>query len=79
MKVDDINENTKISDLIESFPYLVEFMQEEYGFHCVNCIFSSFDTLKNGAEIHGIIEDDFDEMLFEIKSYVMSFESEPVE
>lgn len=69
----EIGEDTKIADLIESYPFVAEYLLEEYGFHCVNCIFANFDTLKLGAEIHGIDGEDLVEMIENIKNYINSF------
>ncbi|RMD77447.1 DUF1858 domain-containing protein [Candidatus Dojkabacteria bacterium] len=71
--IEEINPETKISDLINRFPFIVDYLIEEFGFHCVNCIFNNFDTLKSGAELHGIVGKDFDEMLEKIKQYIFEY------
>ena len=65
-----IDPNIGINDLIETYPQLVEILNDEYGFHCVNCIFSEFDTLKEGAAIHGIEGNDFEEMVFRLEEII---------
>lgn len=52
-----------ISDLAEKSPEAALFLATEYGFHCVNCFASQFDTLEGGARIHGIMDEDFEEMM----------------
>lgn len=59
-----------INKLIEEYPQLVEILNDEYGFHCVNCIFSEFDTLKEGAAIHGIEGNDFEEMIVKLEEII---------
>lgn len=52
-----------IEDLAEEYPEVVNFLIYEYGFHCVSCIVSGFERLEDGARVHGIEGDDFEEML----------------
>src|SRR3990167_7959184 len=37
----------------------------DYGLHCVGCFASSFDTLEAGAKVHGMSEEEIEEMVFE--------------
>jgi hybrid cluster-associated redox disulfide protein len=52
-----------ISDMVENYPQVVDFLVIEYGFHCVSCFVSSFECLEDGARVHGIVGEDFDELL----------------
>jgi hybrid cluster-associated redox disulfide protein len=52
-----------ISDLVEKYPQVVDYLIIEYNFHCVSCFISSFETLGEGANVHGIKGADFEEML----------------
>ena len=65
-----LNPNTPINEIIDKYPLLVDIMQSEFEFHCVNCIFSEFDTLEQGAEIHGIVGEDFKEMVEYLEKYL---------
>ncbi len=38
----------------------------EYGLHCISCFFSEFDTLENGAKIHGMSDYEMNSMINEI-------------
>jgi len=60
----DIN----ISELVENYPKAAEVLTREYGLHCINCIISEFDTLREGASIHGIEGEDFEQMLDHLNS-----------
>lgn len=44
---------TPINKLLKKHPESVDVLMS-YGLNCVNCSFSSFDTLKNGLKIHGL-------------------------
>lgn len=52
-----------IQDLITQFPDLIEVLLIEYGFYCVNCFLSHIETLEEGAAVHGIEGEEFQEML----------------
>jgi len=59
-----------ISDLTELSPEAALFLTTEYGFHCVGCFASQFDSLENGARIHGIIGEDFEAMMSGIQKII---------
>ena len=65
-----IDPEININDLITDFPELAEVLTWEYGLHCVNCIISEYDTLKQGAAIHGIEGKDFEDMLAHLEEVV---------
>ncbi len=52
-----------IAELVNLYPHIVDFLVEEYEFYCMNCFLSEFETLEQGAATHGIIGEDFEEML----------------
>ncbi len=65
-----IDPNISIAQLQEEYPYVVDFLIAEYGFHCASCFFSQFETLREGAEVHSITGSYFDEMMAEISDLV---------
>lgn len=58
-----IKRDINISELAINYPEIVDFLILEYGFHCVGCFVSEFENLEEGARVHGIVGDDFEEML----------------
>ncbi|MEX0920024.1 MAG: DUF1858 domain-containing protein [Candidatus Pacearchaeota archaeon] len=52
-KTEKITSETPIKKLLDSHPEVVEVLMD-YGLNCVNCSFSSMDTLENGLKIHGL-------------------------
>lgn len=64
----DVKKNINV--LVEEYPEIVDVLQEEYGFHCVNCMFSEFDTLEEGAAIHSIQGEDFEEMVKHLEEII---------
>ncbi|MEP7104177.1 MAG: DUF1858 domain-containing protein [Candidatus Dojkabacteria bacterium] len=65
-----IDKDMGINALIEAYPVVVDILQEEYEFHCVNCMFSEFDTLENGAILHGIEGEDFNDMVEHLEKVI---------
>lgn len=60
-----ISKETNIAELVNNHPAAVEVMTA-FGLHCVGCFASAFDTIGEGAEIHGMIDEEIDEMLEEV-------------
>jgi hybrid cluster-associated redox disulfide protein len=65
-----IDPTINISEFVETYPQLVDVLAEFYGFHCVNCMFSDFDTLIEGAAIHSIEGKDFEEMVEHLEKII---------
>ena len=65
-----IDPDILIMELAEAYPLVVDFLINEYEFHCVGCIMSGFESLRQGAQAHGIIGSDFDEMILRINDLV---------
>lgn len=65
-----IDPNIGITTLIEKYPILTDVLQNDYEFHCVNCMFSKFDTLENGALLHGIEDEDFDDLIEHLEEVI---------
>ncbi len=54
---------TLINDLVAEYPDMAEILINEYGFHCIGCFASQFETLEEGAMVHGIGGEDYEELL----------------
>jgi hybrid cluster-associated redox disulfide protein len=65
-----IKPNTPISEIIDNYPLAVDYLIDEYDFYCVNCIMSEFESLEEGCELHGIVDDDFIELLDAVNELV---------
>ena len=78
MKKNKIDPDILIIDLAELYPEVVNFLIYEYQFHCIGCFVSQFETLRQGAEVHGIVGNDFNEMLTRINKLAEESESEKV-
>ena len=65
-----IDPDILIMELAETYPQVVDFLINEYEFHCVGCIMSGFESLRQGAQAHGIIGTDFDELITKIDELI---------
>ena len=65
----NITKQTPIKVLIENRPETAEILMA-YGLQCINCHFSEFDTLEDGAKIHGLSEEDIKMIIKDVKKVV---------
>jgi len=42
-----------IAKLLEKYPKADEILVE-YGFHCIGCALAQFETIEQGAKVHGL-------------------------
>jgi len=73
-----IDPDMRISELLEKYPELSDVLIQEYGLHCVNCYISDFDTLREGASIHGIEDVFFEDMIKDLEDRINSVNSKPI-
>jgi hybrid cluster-associated redox disulfide protein len=60
----------KINTLIADYPQVIDYLVNEYQFHCIGCFVSEYETLEAGARVHGITGADFDQMLADLTKLV---------
>jgi len=58
-----IDRKMNIGELLRRYPQLTEVLVEDYGLHCVSCFAASFDTLEEGAKIHGYDDKEIEKMV----------------
>lgn len=58
----EISKETPINRIIEEHPEAVDVFMA-YGLHCIGCHFSEFDTVEDGARIHGMDDEDIELMM----------------
>lgn len=66
----EITGETMISTLIEDYPQVVDFLVYEYGFFCVSCFLAGYEKFEEGAKVHGIEGENFEEMLENIDKLI---------
>jgi len=60
-----ITRQTIIAEAVEKNPKAAEIMLK-YGLHCIGCHISPFETIEQGAMVHGISDEDIDKMVGEM-------------
>jgi len=43
----------------------------EYGLHCLTCFANQFDTLEQGAMVHGMDDDEIEDMITEVNKELL--------
>ncbi|HLD51417.1 hypothetical protein A3K34_00050 [candidate division WWE3 bacterium RIFOXYC1_FULL_40_10] len=61
-KIDKITKDSNIAQLVFKYPAMEEVLMD-YGLHCVGCFASSFDTIEQGAKVHGLSDEEIEEMI----------------
>lgn len=59
-----------LGEMVAVYPELVEVLTNDYGLHCAGCFASSFDTLEEGAKVHGFDDKDIDKMVVRLNKLV---------
>lgn len=57
-----ITKDMKIKEVIEKYPETLKVF-DEFNFHCIGCMAASFETIEQGASVHGIDVEEFVEKL----------------
>lgn len=65
-----IDRKINVAELISLYPELTQVLMEDYGLHCVSCFAAGFDTLEEGAKIHGYDNSDIEKMVKRLNSFV---------
>ena len=50
----DVNKNTTINEILNAYPEAIRFFKEKQ-MACGSCFAVKFDTLENGALMHGLL------------------------
>jgi len=69
-KKQNINADMLIAEIVECYPVVVDYLINEYEFHCINCVLAGFETLEEGAQVHGITGSEFKKLLNKLNSLI---------
>lgn len=59
-----------LGELVRIYPELAAVLQEDYGLHCVSCFAADFDSLEQGAKVHGFSDEEIDKMVAKLNQLV---------
>lgn len=65
-----INGNMFINDIIEEYPEVIDVLINDYGLHCIGCMFAHQETLAGGASKHGYDDKEIKEMIKHLNSII---------
>ncbi len=65
-----IDRKMNIGELVAKHPELAQVLSEDYGLHCAGCFAASFDTLEQGAKVHGFDDKEIEEMISRLEKKV---------
>ncbi|MFA6489536.1 MAG: DUF1858 domain-containing protein [Candidatus Micrarchaeia archaeon] len=65
--VPEITRRTPIGELVMNHPSAVEILFN-YGFHCIGCGLSSYETIEEGAAAHGFDDEAIDKLVEELNA-----------
>ena len=57
-----ITKEMVINDVLKKYPQTAEIFLK-HGFHCLGCMAATFETIEQGAEVHGITAEELIEDL----------------
>ena len=60
--VEKISKDMNLGEVVIAHSTLAEVLLD-YGLHCVGCFANSFDTIEMGAKVHGMTDEEVDEMV----------------
>ncbi len=56
-----------LGTILEECPRAAELLAE-FGLHCISCFANQFDTLEMGAQVHGMTDEEMQDMIDEINT-----------
>lgn len=65
--VPEITRKTPIGELVMNHPSAVEILFN-YGFHCIGCGLSAYETIEEGAAAHGFDDEAIDKLVEELNA-----------
>ena len=57
-----VSKEMNLGEVATLYPVAAEVMLE-YGLHCIGCFANAYDTVEVGAKVHGMTDQEVDEML----------------
>jgi hybrid cluster-associated redox disulfide protein len=64
-----VTKDMNLGELVAKYPEAAEVILD-YGLHCVGCFASSFDTIEAGAKVHGLNDEEIEEMVDRINEVI---------
>ena len=65
----ELDKRANVAETVFKYPEVVEVFAA-FGLHCASCFASQFDTIEGGAKLHGMIDEEIDEMIEEANKVI---------
>ena len=72
-KIEKISKDLNLGEVVFYYPQLAEVLLD-YGLHCVGCFANSLDTIEMGAKVHGMTNQEIDEMIERLNEVIQTKE-----
>ena len=64
-----LNRTSNLGETVQEYPETVEVLLD-WGLHCVGCMAAVFDTIEEGAKVHGLTDSEIDELIERLNEVV---------
>lgn len=64
-----VQKDMLLGEVVAKYPAAAEIMLG-YGLHCVGCFANAFDTVEVGAKVHGMTNEQVEEMVGKINAAI---------
>ena len=61
-KEQKITREMTMDDIVKNYPQVTDIITE-YGLHCVGCHVAAWETLGDGARVHGMSEEELEDFI----------------
>jgi hybrid cluster-associated redox disulfide protein len=68
-KLIKVEKSANLGDVLKNYPLVAEVLID-YGLHCIGCVASAYDTIEQGAKIHGLSDTEIDEMMERVNEVI---------
>ncbi len=76
-KASGLHPSMKIVDILALHPGAANVLAS-HGLHCASCTYGSFDTLEEGASLHGMHDDAFESLMEDLQTLLASVPKRPM-
>ena len=66
-KESKITKEMPVAKILSEYPNVASVLLD-YGLHCIGCAASSFETIEEGAKVHGLTNESISEMIKKMNS-----------
>lgn len=64
-----VTKDMNLAEVVQNYPDSAEVLMD-YGLHCVGCHFNTMDSIEAGSKVHGLSDQDIDDMVIRINEVI---------